>query len=64
VSCGPALLPSALGRLFLIEGASVIADIPLRQLASRDRAPKPRLRTEIGDTPRFLANGVRPPTGY
>ena len=45
VSCGPALLPSALGRLFLIEGASVIADIPLRQLASRDDAPKPRLLT-------------------
>src|SRR6185436_14414612 len=45
ISCGPTLLPSALGRLFLIEGASVIADIPLRQLASRDDAPKPRLLT-------------------
>jgi hypothetical protein len=31
----------------LIEGASVIADIALRQSASRDEAPKPRLRTEM-----------------
>ena len=60
VSCGPALLPSASGRFFLIDGASVSADARLRQSAARDAAPKPRLLTENGDIPRFLANGVRP----